>query len=325
MNTSVLVGIGAGLVSSALFASAWTGTLLGVFVLFFLSPFPVAIAGLGWGWGAGAVAAAVGSIVVAIIGTGRSGVMYALSLGAPAAVFAYYTLLNRVVPAADGSGEDVVEWYPLGRIVAYACVWAGVLATLSMLTMGGDVDSIRRTLAPIFERMVGSMTPAGGRQLTAEEKNAIVAVATLFYPWAIATIWLTVAVWNWWLAAKVVEKSGRLVRPWEDLAQFRLPPQFPLAFAVATLASFVTTGFAMLVVTGFISALMFGFMLVGLAIIHRVSRGSTLRPFLLSAVYVSLIFVQVTILLVAMLGLIEPWLRGRQAGSSDQTRPPGAA
>src|SRR5262249_18412206 len=161
-------------------ASAWTGTALGVLVLFFLSPLPVAIAGLGWTWGAGVLAAAVGTATVAAAGGTRSGLVYAIALGAPAAAFAYLTMLNRPLSAGGATGDAAaagdVEWYPIGRVVAWASLWAGLTAAVSLLSIGTDVASIRVALLDVFEKSLFSEGAGpGGRKLTSEEKNAFVA------------------------------------------------------------------------------------------------------------------------------------------------------
>ena len=317
MPIAFIIGLGAGLASAALFASAWTGTALGVLVLFFLSPLPVAIAGLGWGWACGALAATVGMAIVAVAGGGRSGLVYLIALGAPAAVFSYFAMLNRSVPA-DGSSRDggegsvVVEWYPVGRIVAWASLWAGLTAAVSMLSVATDVAMLRAVLLEVFEKSsLFDGLGQSGKKLTNEEKNAFVAVMTVFFPWAIATMWFAVATLNLWLAANITHRSGRLARPWPDLSALQLPPAMPLAFGIAILGTFAS-GMPGLVASGFASALMFAFMLAGLAILHRVSRGHSMRPMLLGLVYSSLMFLSpFSTLLIAMLGLAEPYLRRR--------------
>lgn len=314
MNVSILIGIGAGIASAALFASAWSGTVLGVLVLFFLSPMPVAIAGLGWGWASGAIAAITGAIILAATGRLASGIIYALSLGLPGAVFAYYTLLNRTVEleAPDGSRLAAVEWYPIGRIIGWAAVWAGVLASLSMLSIGGDVANIKAALLQVLEQTVfKDVALTGGRTLTAEEKSDFATVMVQFYPLAIAGIWLTIAVLNWWAAAHVTARSGRLMRPWPDLSNLVLPQQVPLAFGASLIAMLFSSGFPMLVATGFAGAFMYALMLVGLALMHRVTRGVPARPFLLGIVYSALLILPFTGLVVALIGLAEPYVRHR--------------
>ncbi len=328
MNVSILIGLGAGLASAALFASAWSGTALGVFVLFFLSPMPVAIAGLGWGWASGAVAAAAGGTVVGLTGGASSGLIYLLALGAPTAVFAYYAQLNRSITyeASDSSLQVALEWYPLGRIVAWACVWGGILAGLSMFSIGGDVPTIKAALQDVLEKtLFQDVALTGGQKLTPEEKSAFAAMMTQLYPMAISTLWLAIAMLNWWVAAHVIARSGRLSRPWPLLAELKLPPQMPLAFGSALGAMLFTSGMAMLVASGFAGAFMFALMLVGLGILHRMTRGVAARPFLLGIVYSALLVMPFTSLIVALIGLSEPFFRHRipTGAGPPTTGPPG--
>ncbi len=318
MQLGLLIGIGAGLASAALFASAWTGTALGVFVLFFMSPMPVAIAGLGWGWAAGALAAAIGTLVVAMAGGARSGTVYLVALGAPAAVFSYLALLNRVVEVAPGQGAPsdslaaATEWYPIGRLIAWASLWAALIAAVALLSIGSDIASLRAALLEVFEKtnLAAAMGP-GGRALTAPEKNAFIALMAALFPWAMSTVWFTIAILNLWAAGHITRASGRLIRPWPDLSAVQLPPAMPLAFGAALLATFSTDMMGLLA-SGVASALMFAFMLVGLAILHRVTRGSALRPAVLSLAYAALLFMPpFSTLLVASIGLAEPFFRKR--------------
>lgn len=320
MQLAVLIAIGAGLASAALYASASTGTLLGVFVLFFMSPMPVAIAGLGWGWASGAIAATVGTLLAAFIAGPRSGVVYLVALGAPAAVFSYLALLNRQVElepeAGNGHGGVATEWYPIGRLVAWASVWAGLVAAAALLGTASDAAGIRAALLEVFEKTrLAEAMGSGGRPLTPQEKNAFIALMATLFPWAIATMWFTIAMFNLWLAGHVTRASGRLARPWPDLSAISLPPAMPLAFGAAVLGTFLAD-MPGLVASGFASALMFALMLLGLAILHRITRGTALRPAILGTVYASLLFLQpVSTLLVAMIGLAEPFFRRGPAGA----------
>lgn len=322
MQLAILIAIGAGLASAALYASASTGTVLGVFVLFFMSPMPVAIAGLGWGWASGAMAAAFGTAVAAFIGGPRSGVVYLVALGAPAAVFAYLALLNRQVELEPAAGNGhagarvATEWYPIGRLIAWASLCAGLVAAAAMLGTASDVAGIRAALLEVFEKTrLAEAMGTGGRPLTPQEKNAFIALMASLFPWAIATMWFAVAMLNMWAAGHVTRASGRLARPWPDLSAIALPPALPLAFGASILGSFLDD-IAGLIATGFASALMFAFMLLGLAILHRITRATVLRPAILGTVYAGLLFLQpVSTLLVAMIGLAEPLLRRRTAGA----------
>jgi hypothetical protein len=316
MQLAILIAIGAGLASAALYASASTGTVLGVFVLFFMSPMPVAIAGLGWGWASGAIAATVGTLLASFIGGPRSGVVYLVALGAPAAVFSYLALLNRQVAlepeAGNGRAGAATEWYPIGRLVAWASLCAGLIAATALLGTASDAAGVRTALAEVLEKTrLAEAMGTGGRALTEREKTAFISLMAVLLPWAIATMWFTVAMLNVWAAGHVTRASGRLIRPWPDLSAITLPPALPLAFGAAVLGTFLTD-MPGLIASGFASALMFAFMLQGLALLHRVTRVTSLRPAILGTVYASLLFLQpLSGLAVAMIGLAEPFLRSR--------------
>jgi hypothetical protein len=306
MPIALLIGLGAGLVSALLFASASTGTLLGLLVLFFLTPLPVALAGLGWGWASAAVAAAVAPVVVSVLMAPRAAILHVLALGLPTVVLSYLTLLNR--PAADPNGG--VEWYPIGRIVSAAALWAGVLSTLALITTATDVEGLRTALRATFERVflqqVQQTVPPGGQPLGEAEIAAFTELMVVSFAGAVATLWMSLAMLNLWLAGLITYASGRLIRPWPELAMLSLPRSMTLAFAAAIGLTFLP-GYAGLVASGFASAILFAFLLVGLAILHTVTRGMGARALVLAAVYVSLLLLNpFSSLLVATIGLAEP-------------------
>ena len=306
MPIGLLIGFGAGLVSAALFASASTGTLLGLLVLFFLTPLPVAIAGIGWGWPVAAVAAVAAPVVISALLTPHGALLYLLALGLPTVVLSYLALLNR--PADDGA-DGAVEWYPIGRIVAVASLWAGGLAALALLTTAPDLDRQRASLRSSFERVFldqikqsSPETPSIGPA----EIEAFTELMVVSFAGAIATMWMAIAMLNMWLGGLVSRASGRLIRPWPDLSAITLPRMMPLAFALAVGLTFLP-GYMGLIASGFASAFLFAFLLVGLAILHSVTRGIGARPMILSAVYASLVFLNpFSGLVVATIGLAEP-------------------
>jgi hypothetical protein len=309
MPYGLLIGLGAGLVSAVLFASASTGTMLGLLVLFFLSPLPVAIAGLGWGAASAATAAASGFGLLAIIGSGRAATFYLIALGLPTVLLSYLSLLNREVqpPGLDRLGSQV-EWYPIGKIVTVAAILAGCLASFALFATASDVEGLRAETRAFLQTVfvnpaaLPSDQPAlGEREIAAYAELMVVSFAGI-----VATAWTALAMLNLWLAGLVTRQSGRLVRPWPDLTDLRLPRGLPLAFALAIAATFLP-GYPGLMASGFASALMFAFMLVGLAVIHHITRGLALRPVILGAAYASLVFLSpVSGVLFAIVGLTEP-------------------
>lgn len=310
MQTNLLIGIGAGLLSALLFASASTGTLLGLFVLFFLSPMPIAIAGLGWGWRAAAIAAVAGAGAIGAITTPRGALLHVLAIGVPTAILSYLALLNRDVRNADGA--VATEWYPLGRIVAIAALIAGGLATIALLSTATDMQDLREQLRATVERMTtrpaNMPAPAGmPDSATPEQVGRLTDLVIGVFTASLASMWLGIAMLNLWLAARVVRKSDRLVRPWPDLSQLQLPRALPIALALALAGGFLA-GFPGLVASGFASALFMAYMFVGLAIVHHLTRGHAQRPMILAGAYALLIvFGMVAAPALALIGLAEPF------------------
>jgi Predicted membrane protein (DUF2232) len=332
MQINLLIGLGAGLVSAMLFASASTGTVLGLFVLFFLSPMPVAIAGLGWGWRAAAASAFAAAVAIAAVGTPRGAIFHLLAIGAPTAILSYLALLNREVATPDGA--VTTEWYPTGRIVAVAALIAGTLAAIGLLATASDVDNLRDQLRATAERVVAlsptlpvppapagtpSAPPAAGSStVTPEQLTGLANLLASMFTATLANMWMCIAMLNMWLAAVVVRKSDRLSRPWTDLSELRLPSAMPIALAVAIGLTFLP-GFAGLIGSGFAAAIIVAYLLVGLAIIHNVTRGHQARPIILAGVYaLLLVFFVLTGPALAMVGLAEPFSPLRR-----KSAPPG--
>ena len=320
------IGVIAGLVSAVLFASASTGTLLGTFVLFFLSPLPIGIAGLGWGWRAAAIASAAVSLALGLGIGPRAGLVHAIAIGLPTVVSAYYLLMNRLSGGTDViSGAPLVEWYPLGRIIAGMALFAGVLSAISLLSLGTDIDSLKAAFRPVVERTFVTGIPKGGStpgSLTPARIEELMMLVIAIAPISVAAVWFAFANLNLWLAALVTNKSQRLSRPWSDLSLITLPRALSAGFAAAVALS-LSGGMPGMLATSFATAILMAYLLVGLAIIHNVTRGSTIRPGILWAVYVLLFMLFLMAApVIALLGLAEPLLPWRRRPANTSLSPP---
>jgi hypothetical protein len=318
MPVSLLIGAGSGLISAALFASAATATALAG-VLFYLAALPLCLAGLGWGGSAAAVAALSGTLVVAAsLGFGTAA-LYALTFAAPAALLTHLALLSRPVPAAEGQATGALEWYPPGRLVAWAAALAGLLAGILVLALGYDQDTYRESIREILSHSALKELDRDGTLLTEENIGNLAAVLARALPAAFAVIWLTVTLFNLWMAGLIVQVSGRALRPWPDLHALDLPNGLVLLFAAALAASFIP-GLPGLLATGLAGALLFAYVLQGLSVIHVYSQGVPMRGLLLAAVYLGILLLGWVAIVVAILGLAEPLLGLRQR--AQPTNPP---
>jgi len=312
MPISLFIGAGSGLVSAALFASAATATSLAG-LLFYLAPLPLCLAGLGWGGMVALLSALTGTVVIAASLGAATAAVFALSIAAPTALLAHLALLSR--PAATPNGQVVgpLEWYPPGRIVGWAALIAGLLAGILVLTIGYDQEAYRDTIRQILEHSTLKELDRNGTVFTEEAIASLSSVLARALPAAFAIIWFTITLFNLWIAALIVDASGRALRPWPDLRGFELPNALVPIFAGALAASFLP-GLPGLLATGLAGALLFAYVLQGLAVIHLYSRGLPFRAVLLTAVYLGILLLGWVALVVAILGLAEPLLGLRRRG-----------
>jgi hypothetical protein len=313
MRIAFIIGAGSGLVSAALFASAATATSLAG-VLFYLAPLPLCLAGLGWGGMATLISALTGTVVIAASLGPATAAIFALSVAAPTALLAHLALLSRPAATPQGQVVGALEWYPPGRLLGWAALMAGVLAGILVLVLGYDQEAYRQLIREILEHSTLKELDRHGTLFTEETIASLSGMLARALPAAFAVIWLTITLFNLWMAGLIVDASGRALRPWPDLHALELPNAFVLIFAVALVASFLP-GLAGLLVTGLAGALLFAYVLQGLAVIHVYSRGVPLRALLLAAVYLGILLLGWVAIAVAILGLGEPLFRLRGRGN----------
>src|SRR3954449_10537427 len=133
MARNYLTGLIAGLASALLFASILSGSPLSL-VLCLAAPLPIMIVGLGWTHRAGLVAAISASI---LLGFGLSDggfdlrlfLVFLASTALPAWLLSYLTLLGR-----SEAGGAIVEWFPVGSIVAVTAIVSAAITMLIALS-----------------------------------------------------------------------------------------------------------------------------------------------------------------------------------------------
>lgn len=314
-----LIGIGAGAAAALLFASVASGSWLSI-VLFYLAPLPIMIAGLGWSHWAAMVAVSAGALAVgAVFG---SVLFFAFLAGAavPAWWLSYLTMLARPATAgANGGTPAALEWYPPGRLVAWAALLAGLVVVVAIPNFGIDAESFRKAL---HAALIG-MFPVDKDPVIAARTDRVVGFLVTAIPPAAAILATITNVINLWLAARVVNFSGLLKRPWPDLAAMSFPRSMVAALAVAMAVSFA--GGLIGVVGGVLSAsLMMAYGILGFAVLHAITRGIKSRPFVLGGVYASVAVFGWPILALCLLGIGETAfdLRARAARRRAAQGPP---
>ena len=318
MPYTLLIGLGAGIVSATVFASATTGAIPMRLILFLLTPLALFLAGLGVGPTTAAVAGIAGTALVLAAGSPAAAVIFFASQAVPVFLLTYLASLSRT------TGETT-EWYPIGRIVLAAALFSGAFATLTLILLGGDVEALRTSLRALLEAFVTNELPKmpDAPTLTPKDIDEATSVALALLPAASAISSMVSLLFNMWLAGKITLASGRLQRPWPDLAAITYPAGTPLLLAVAMGAWFLP-GLPGLMGGGFAGPLFVAFLILGLAVVHYMTRGYAWRPFALWALYAALFIMNSVVSpALALLGLTESiWsLRRRKPPGQD---PPAA-
>lgn len=309
MTNQILIGLALGLISAVVFASATTGPLIARYGLFLITPLPIFLAGLGWGPATAVIAGVGGALLVGLATAPVVALAFAATQVLPAVVLT--TLAQRGRTEAAGQ----TDWFPAGHIVLLAALIAGSLALFYLVFLGGDLEHLKTSLRAYIGTMVKTELPEApdGSTLSDTDIGTLTDIAIAALPAASALSWMIALLFNLWLAGRVTLASGQLRRPWPDLAAITYPSGTSLLFLAALLgtASGGTFGMA---ATGFAGAFFAAYALLGLAVLHHVTRGYSWRPFALWALYVAVLFVNVWVAVaLAIVGLADGMLHFRRA------------
>lgn len=318
MMTGILIALAAGLASATMFASIVSGALISL-VLFYLAPLPLMVAALGWG----SATALIGGIVAAL-GLGFIfGIPYmaafALTIALPAWWLGHLALLARPVSNDPQLANlaPVLDWYPTGRVLAWAALFAVITTVSALLTLGSDDATINAALRRGLQRIMGGRGTAVPSGETDRVVDALVAVA----PGAATIIAMMTLTLNLWLAAKITATSGRMKRPWPDLRTTMLPRMMLVALLVAVALCFVGGLLAMLAQIAS-SAMLMAYAITGFAVLHTVTQTFSGRSFVLGAAYAGTLFIGWPLLGMISLGLADAVFGIRQAYWTRRGPPP---
>ena len=340
MATDLGIGALAGLVSALLFGMLLQAGPFAI-VLYLLSPLPILIVGLGWSHRAGLAAVLAGALALALGVNAFLAVGYAAYLAVPAWWLAYLALLGR--PNADGS----LEWYPLGRLLFWvagtaslAFVAIAVIATPDYATFRSQIAVMAKKVVDVQMQKSGLPLPppkptpqaSGESPPPAQEPNnpptdgtpdlatEVAELLTTIAPGLAAQGLTVLLAFYLWMAARIVQVSGRLMRPWPDIPATMMPRAALATFAGAIALSLVP-GFPGVLGVALIGSLSAAFALQGLAAFHDRSRGRPARPALLVCLYVIVFLTQgVALVALTLFGMADTAL-ARRSGAGRRPTP----
>jgi hypothetical protein len=311
----VVIGISAGAAAALLFASVTSGTLLSV-PLFYLAPLPIMIAGLGWSHWAALTAATAGAIALGLVFGTMFLFAFLTGAGVPAWWLSYLGMLAR--PVGDNGKNQTLEWYPTGRLVSWAAILAALVVIIAIPNFGTDAESFRVGLRDALRTLLrvesGTATDAPLNLPGASKIDRLISFLVNVIPPAAAVLATITNLLNLWLAARVVRFSGRLSRPWPQLAAMSFSPLLTAALGLAITLSFVDGMLG--IVAGIVSAsLLIAYGVLGFAVLHAITQNMGSRGFVLGLAYAAVIVLGWPIFALCLLGVVDTAidLRGRIA------------
>ena len=288
MPRSVLLALAGGVASGLLYLAIIAGTMGGM-LFAYLSQVPLFLVGLSLGLSPVATAAALAALIVA-------------------------ALLNR--PAPDGS----VVWYPTGHLVAMLAGMAAIGMVAVALLFGGGEEGLRGSVRDGLSRVLEAMMPPGQ---DAADRIAFADGVAAIFPGLAGVSWMLMMAVNGSLAQGVLSGFGRTIRPSPPLAELVLP-SWPYYALGASLLFAIVAGGAVGYIAGNL-AIVFAvpFFFQGLGVVHALANRVSARTLSLSIFYLVLIVSGWLALVVAVAGLMEPFVKlrlryGRPRGPEEE-------
>ncbi len=223
--------------------------------------------------------------------------------------------------ALQAGGYSLVLWLPvLGTAIVLretASLSTAVMSSLGLglLLVGGFyavVDdpnafwgsALSLAIQPVLERR-------GEGEIDAELINQTMQMFSTYATGAVGagalmTVLISLLVARWWQANLYNPGGFR-----SEFLQLRLPLVLSLAFVLVSLIAGVTGGVAAIFLANLLMPVFMALVLVGFAVAHALCSGMTYGKFWLAGVYVALMFVAPMVLLIAMIGLTDPWYNWR--------------
>lgn len=306
MQRAQLIPLGAGAVAALLHLSVTLGSS-GAFMLAYFAQAPIVATGLALGFMPAAVAAAVAALLVALGSPGVGSLsLFMMTSVLPVLIIVYFAIQHRVL---DGEGEDgSVEWYPVGRLLGWLTVLALAAFIVAYLMFLGGENGVRGAIEAYLKNVLGALR---GAQADATVVDGLITTMASVFPAVAAASWLLMIIVNGVMAQKFLTASGKNLRPMPVYSEIEAP-LWPVAVIVlGALMTFFggNVGFfglnVMLIAT-------IPFFFIGLAVLHSISAAWPGRLFLLVGAYLFLVLLVWPAAIIALLGLIEHWVRLRE-------------
>lgn len=283
-----------------------------------LGPAPILVIGFYLGYAFAGVSAGIAALLILLNFDSGSSIYYIIGAGLPALLIVRQAMISQ--PGAD---PNSVDWYPPGQILAWLTVYGVVVLAciaIYLATSGHTLETISRDvllkIATLFTNNADIQYQSAEHRAAAmklwEEsayQTARVLAGITFSIILLKIVALATA------AQGLLNRAGAALRPSPAYVALELPRWLAGALAAALVIALLPGGLGSF---GRNAALFLStpFFLLGLTVIHTLSRRSLKPGSVMSAFYMGLFLVAVLIkpalALLVLLGIGEQWISLRQ-------------
>ncbi len=293
-------------------------------------PAPVIAVGLALGWSLASISAGVAAMLLLFMIGGVGVLEYIAVTAIPSLV-----IVRLALTSLPGGTTQAVLWYPPGQILATLTAYS--LALLALVTLyfeiaGPGIETASRNfLRAALEQLFNH---SGIRNQPGVDSTKIAALPELYarimgpiLPGIVVAGSLLLLIPNATIAQGILVRMGKALRPSPSYTGLDLPRWLLAALGIALALAFLPGalggfgGNAVLVIAT-------PFLLLGLTVIHTLSRRAPKPGHVLAAVYIALFLLGILLGLavivlgaIALLGVLEQWISLRRrfaAGGANQ-------
>ena len=294
------------------FAAVFTCGLLVALITLPFAALPIAYIGLPLGLTAAAITAALASVLLTALAGPGSAMSFIISFGVPVLWLIRLALLSRR-QSLDGD----YEFYPATQIIIQAVIISGTLAAFIFLANAGTPQGLPGVFAQSLQQapQISDLI----RTVYGTDTD-ILGVANIILITGFAS-WPLILLGTLQCAQALAQYSGDNLRPAETHDRLTMPVWFDFALGLAFFGAWVTSGWTATLLAVFAAIFLGAYFLLGLAVIHAISRHWNGRVWFLAGLYF-LIFVMAWVVVpISLLGLLESRLNLRRLPTTQPTNP----
>ena len=270
-------------------------------VLYAASALPILLVGLGWGNAAAISAVVTAAVLGAIAISPTFALMMTLVTLLPAGWLSH--LANLARPASELGGPDhLTAWYPLSDILLHLCALVTLAVIVTGFMVGYGPDLVSQMVDALFTSFAQqqpevSFDPAA----TAQTKSLLL----LMLPAIQGAMWVVLLFAAYYIATRIVNASGRALRPREDIPSALRMNRNSIFVFLAGLAATFFGGVPAMIGATVVGTFGAGFLLSGFAALHFRTRGKDWRLPALILLYLASLILMLPAFFILVVGLSD--------------------